>query len=282
MHFARSLVCAALLGAVVSAQDAAVVVSVDAMLAALAARGDLADGEVEPVERFMRLATAQFQAQVRDQGRDKERPVKRERRLVLQRARGGQPKLLVSGPQEQVDAIVGVVNRLSATQVPTLRVQCTLVRLPRQIAAAHELEVGRAVPIDEAKAGALIKQAIAAKGSLQNLPETLVRPLVPFRAEPPAGDGATAAPQLRVRGEAVLATDREAWFDVQLVEGKLPEDPTLLPPSRRLHQALRLEVGTGAMLLAPPRKDDAKDADVVALWLRFVDLAGPKPPDPGK
>lgn len=204
-------------GSDVSAQQASEVVACADLAAALRQRESESQRGLAPIDRLARLANAHFRANA-PSGADP-----RELLAVdYYPRRGG---LLVTGPRDQVDQVMALVAQLRRPEVRHLRVQCTLLHLPASVGAQHGLAVGRATLVDEVAAGKVQKAAVQARGRLQNLPEVLVAPLVPFHTQLPA-DGSNAC---RLRGEAVLVGDDEALFGVQLVAGDLPDDPTRIP-----------------------------------------------------
>lgn len=236
--------------------------------------GNLA-GSVPPLERLARLVRSQWQNEALGAAKD---PLVRRRRNLIGVAEN-ENSMLVSGLEESVTFVLGIVDLLRKGPTRELRVRCTLVHLPVQIATEHALVAGQVTPIDEPTAGKLLKAAVQAKGRVHNLPESKVLPLQPFRDEPPkdAGKGAGEATQLRVRGEAVLVSDQEALFGVQVVRGALPLDPTILPKAPLFDRTFRMRVGTGIVILAPIAKDAPADTPTVALWLQLVDVAAAPP-----
>jgi hypothetical protein len=277
MHPMTILRAALFLGLLVGNATAQVakVLELNDVAAALEARSGQPEGSVSSLGRLARLLRTHWQEEA--QTAAKGAPVRR-RRATLQLEEKSNT-MLVSALQQQADLAEDIVDLLRQGPTRELRVHCTLVHLPMQVATEHGLVAGQVSPIDEPTAGKLIKTAVQAKGRLQNLPEQTVLPLRPFRAEPPAEPGkAAAAPTtLRVHGEAVLVSDQEALFGVQLVAGDLPEDPTLVPLVTRFAKTFRLQVGTGIVVLAPAAKDAPEDAPAVALWLQLVSVTAAPP-----
>lgn len=181
--------------------------------------------------------------------------------------------------QEQADLAERIVDLLRKGPERELRLHCTLVHLPMQAAIEQQLVAGQVTPIDEPTAGKLLKAAVQAKGRVHNLPELKVRPLLPFRLEPPpdASKPTSDTTPTRVRGDALLVSDQEALFYVQMVAGDLPLDPTILPYAMLFDEVFRLQVGTGIVILARNAIDAPADAPAVALWLRFVDVTAAPP-----
>lgn len=277
----------------------ATVLSLHDVVARMDAEGTNVPGKAPPLNRLARIMNAHFQAEAGDAPQPAQR---RARRTVVQ-VNDGPAAMLFSGQREQMAVFEGIVKQLHRAERRELLVQCTVVRMTRALAKQHGLVINLPTPVDEVAAGKILKAALQAKGSLQNLAEVRARPLVPFRAEPQADArkaGATPAPApLRLRGDVVLVADDEALFALQAVCTALPEDPTMLPASPLLDTTFRLRAGTGVMLLtkagmpeAPATGDQAPaaagDGEAVALWLRFVAVAERQPAgdptrsDPGK
>jgi hypothetical protein len=273
--------CAALLSgnAVTQAREInlAKVLQVQDVVAALEARGSDVPGEVTPLARFVRLAESHFQHEAQA-APPANPPLQRTRRPTI-RVVEPQNVMLVSGERDKVELVEAMLRELRRDVTRELRLQCTLVRLPKDVARNHGLVAGRAMPVDEVAAGNVQKDAVQAKGSLQNLPEVKVVPFVPFRLGAPTADqdGRAERAPLRLRGEAVLVNDDEALFAVQLVAGDLPADQTVLPQSPLLDRTFRPKAGSGVMLLSPAGAGAAGEPDALVLWLRFVEVAQAPP-----
>jgi len=180
--------------------------------------------------------------------------------------------LVLQGAPEPVATVKQIIEQLRAedSQRPTtLRLQCSLVTLPLDHAAAQDFQWSKATPVDEVAMGKFVKTALAAKGSLQNLPEVLARPLVPFVAE---AQGAKQTDdneaRLRLRGEILPLGAAEAVVALQLVRGQLPADRTRRPLETCLDQAFRLKVG-GGIATATRRQGQPH---VTVLWVRLVGI----------
>ena len=264
----------ALLVGSATAQVAKVLPLADSV-AALQARSNHQEGSVSSLERLARLVRSQWQNDA--QGTPKVQ-IPRRRRSVIEVAEK-ESTLLVSADQQPADFAIGIVELLRKDPARELRVHCTLVHLPMQVATEHALVAGQVTPVDEPTAGKLLKAAVQAKGRVHNLPELEVQPLLPFRAEPPteAGKPATTIPTLRLRGEAVLVEEQEALFGVQLVAGDLPADPTVLPKAPLFDRTFRLRAGTGILVLAPTAQNAPADAPAVVVWLRLASVTATKP-----
>ena len=247
----------------------------------LESRGHDVSGTVTPLQRLARLVSAWFLngTPAEPAPEPPAKPPARRTRIPTLGLLEDQGMILVSGQQEHVDLVESVVKELRSDVVRELRLQCTLVRLPLFTATAHGLAIGRATPVDEVAASKLLKEAVQAKGRLQNLPEVKIAPFVPFRIEPPAGDRKPEATKesLRLRGEALLVRDDEALFAVQLVDGALPDDRTVLPKSPLADGSFRLESGAGVILLSTPMVGSTNAPEVVAVWLRLMEIARAEP-----
>ena len=281
-------VCA---GEAVGAQQAVVLPLGDVVVAMEAAGTNIA-GEVGAIARLVRLTTdhAKNLEQAKDAARQK-LPANQQLRVRKAVIKHHEPtdSILASGDPELCGLMCSIVTQLQRPEVRQLRLACTLVSMPEAVAEQFGLLVGSALPASEVLAGEVQKAAVKAQGSLQNLPEALAVPLVPFRIERPVdGEQPGDAPDrksLRLRGEAVYCADDQAIFAVQLA-AELPKDPTVLPSKPLLACTMPLAAGAGVILRAPVRKDAPENEAVVAVWFRFVDVVQAEQPlpklDPGK
>ena len=138
------------------------------------------DGEVPPIDRFVWICERLDRCETAGMPNGSVLNVQQQQRQAL---------LVLQGTQESVTTVQQIIEQLRAENplLPTtLRLQCSLVTVPANQAAATDFPWGKVVPVDEIAMGKYVKAALAAKGSLQNLPEVLARPLVPFVAA--AGD----------------------------------------------------------------------------------------------
>jgi hypothetical protein len=164
--------------------------------------------------------------------------------------------------------VTSVLAQLRRPDLQELRVQCTLVSMPAKVAADCGLSAGKCVAVDEGQAGKVLKAAVAAKGTLCNLPEAGGMPLQPLVFER-QGD------ERRLRLEMLPISEDEACFMFQMVQWRLPVDRTLLPDRKQIDAAIRLKVGAGAMAMA------VKDDQATLVWLRFIGTRKAEPvPEP--
>lgn len=159
-----------------------------------------------------------------------------------------QNRLIARGTPDDVALVKNALAALRQEHPPRARLQCSLLTLPWQLGAMRGLQVGCA-PSDEAAFGQLVRDAIKAKGTLQNLPEIVAEPLVPFVVEPAKKDKEPPPDQLRLRGEMVPLGPREVLVAMQLVQGALPEEPTQPVKGPLLQRGLRLEAGKAVMMV---------------------------------
>ena len=270
-------------GEALSAQQA-VVLPLGDLKRAMDAGGTKLVGGVGAIARLARIATEHAKNLERARQAKQQQvpgaPRARTRRPIIKHHESTD-SLLVSGDDEFCGWLQSVVTQLRKPEARELRLACTIVSMPEAVAEECGLLVGRVLPVDEVKAGQVQKAAILAKGTLQNLPETLAVPLLPFRIErhpdrEKPGD-APAGHSLRLRGEAVLFADDQAVFSVQLA-AELPKDPTVLPTKPLLSCTMPLVAGSGVIVRTPVRKDAPQNEAVVAVWLRFLDVVPAKQP----
>ncbi|HEX6811289.1 MAG TPA: hypothetical protein VF384_06680 [Planctomycetota bacterium] len=179
--------------------------------------------------------------------------------------------LVLQGAPEPVATVKQIIEQLRAEdpQRPTtLRLQCSLVTLPVDHAAAQDFQWSKVTPVDEVAMGKFVKTALAAKGTLQNLPEVLARPLVPFLGEASAVKQTDADRRLRFRGEILPLSAAEAVIALQLTRVQLPADRSRRPLETCLDEAFRLKVGSG-MATAMRRQGEP---GVTVLWVRLVGM----------
>jgi hypothetical protein len=219
-------------------------------------------GNVQPVDRFVRLLTQVLKREAKA-GAGQPNVAQ----VVVRRAR--QQMLLVQGEKELCDLVQSVLDELRREPLPRLHLTCTVLVMPWEVAAAHGLTTNDVQEADMASMAKLMRDVVKVKGTLRNLPETIATPLVPFVAEPGAGgDGKPPPPKgaenVHLRGEAVAVSSEEALVGVQLVRGNLPEDRTQLPKGSVFDRAFRLRVGAGVTMTAKSGKT------ATVLWLRFT------------
>ena len=236
------------------------VFEVGAALAAFEDKAGVVPGDVQPVDRLVRLLTRVLQREAKAAaGQQKVAQV------VVRRAR--QQVLLVQGDKESCDLVQSVLDEIGREPLPRLHLTCTVLVMPWEIAAAHRLSTSDVQEADMGAMTSLMRDVVKQKGTLRNLPETIATPLVPFVAEPRAGgEGKPPPPKgaenILLRGEAVAVSSEEALLSVQLVRGNRPEDRTTLPAV--FDRAFRLRAGDGVTITAK----NGKTATV--LWLRFT------------
>ena len=180
-----------------------------------------------------------------------------------------QDRLIVRGSVDNIALVKGAIAQLRLASPPRARLQCSLLVVPAASAPALGLEAGKVQAADETAFGKLVRDAVKQKGALQNLPEALADPLVPFTVEP-AVKGKPAEPDTarRLRGEMVSLPDGEVALAMQLVRGTLPADRTETPPAALLNRVFRLAAGKGVMVLIVD-KDEA-----VVLFVRCTEIVG--------
>jgi hypothetical protein len=207
-------------------------------------------------------------------GPDFERPMIRPLQRIVTRMFAGSAKtrvatdsdgnLVLMGGNDQFETMSSALAQLRRPDLQELRLQCTLVSMPLSVAIADGMATGKVLEVDEVKAGKVLKDAVAAKGTLRNLPEGGCLPLQPGLVGKMRGDarGAEAASDpfghTCVRAEALPIADDEAWFALQLARDAGRDFP---PP---LEGSVRLKLGGGAMMMA------ALGEQAVVLWVRFV------------
>jgi len=170
--------------------------------------------------------------------------------------------------------VKGMLEQLRQEHLPRARLQCSLLTMPAAVAKAHDLATGALVPADEAAFGKLVRDAVKAKGVLQNLPEVIAATLEPFVVEP--ADKAKQAPPvgdqtLRLRGEMVPVGPGEVVVGMQLVRGALPDDRTQVPRDALLHHAFRLEAGKAVMAVV------VAGEQATVLFVRCTEVASDAP-----
>jgi hypothetical protein len=184
--------------------------------------------------------------------------------------RGGnadQTRFAVIGSSEQITATKCLLDQLRRADLQEVRLQCTQVTMPLPVAAASGLAAGKVVEVDEGKAGKMIKDAVAAKGTLRNLPEAGILPLQPCvmtlpRREATAAVAAQPFGRSEVRVVALPLSEKEVWFSLRW-RGE-PADGPGRPQAPQFETAMRLEPGRGAMVMSP------QDQQAVVLWVRFA------------
>ncbi|HEX5051209.1 MAG TPA: hypothetical protein VFZ65_05520, partial [Planctomycetota bacterium] len=172
----RTLVCVLALAGGNEAQQLHLLRCGDAFVGPAAAASD-AGGEARTIARFAEICERLTVAE----GRQRMDGTM----LRLQKTNAGK-LLLVRDTADNIELVTKAVEQLMAEDAanPTRwRLQCSLVTLPAKVAAERGIVAGKVVPVDEAAASRLVRDAVAAKGSLQNLPEVVVNPLVPFVVE---------------------------------------------------------------------------------------------------
>jgi hypothetical protein len=132
---------------------------------------------------------------------------------------------------------------------------------------AAGLAAGKVVDVDEGKAGKVLKDAVAAKGTLRNLPEAGILPLQPFVMGKPRREGA-AGGAAEVRVEALPLSEGEAWFSLQW-RGEPSDSPP--QPAPHFEATFRLKTGSGAMVMSQ------KGQQAVVLWVRFAFIRNAEP-----
>lgn len=170
--------------------------------------------------------------------------------------------LFVRGEQNDIDLVNGILKQLRLPEHPKLRVQCTLLTVPATLARAHGLARGKPVPVDEAKAGEILKQCTQQGGTLQNLPEGHTFPLQPFAIRPRARQ---TDRKWCVQCEGLMVDADSAAFTVRLVE-----DRPKLPRAERIAETFRIEPGSGMMLASRPLVQRPKPDQAIVLWFRFI------------
>jgi hypothetical protein len=191
--------------------------------------------------------------------------------LEMPRGRGAAPdRVVVVGTLEQIKEVRVLLDQLRRQDLQELRVQCTQVTMPLQTAAAAGLAAGKVVEVDEGRAGKVFKDAVAAKGTLHNLPEAGVLPLQPCVMIQPRREGkAETEPFARseVRVQVLPLGDDEAWFalkwrgETQGAAGAVQSAAAGAEP--KFEAAMRLKAGKGAMVMS------VQGQHAVVLWVRF-------------
>ncbi len=198
-----------------------------------------AEDSVRALDRFARIAVMLLEA---------ENPADARKRPLVSAVANAERLIAHTMTAEQAALLRGMLEQLRQQTLPRARLQCSLLTMPQELAKAHGLAAARFVATDEAAFGKLVRAAVAAGGTLQNLPEVVAEPLAPFVFEPKAGPGkARAEPALRLRGELVPVGASEIACSVQLVRGALPPDLTHVPKQALLDAVVRLEAGKAAM-----------------------------------
>ena len=182
--------------------------------------------------------------------------------------------MFVTGKEDFVALITGVHTQMQRDPLPRSNLQATVLTLPRRALNAHGVRADVPHPIDEASAGKLVRDAVAAKGALRNLPEVTVGPLEAFSIPLATATARDAAvPQRVLCGRALLVANDEAAL---VLEQSTSE--AAFRESNRIgagSQWLRLKAGSGALLCTRDAgKAEAgkeREADqVTVVWLRFV------------
>ncbi|MDO8348993.1 MAG: hypothetical protein Q7T30_02065, partial [Planctomycetota bacterium] len=188
-----------------------------------------AKGEVRPIERLASLV----------------------RHLLHSEGPGAKPAITINAitmssrivarcSPDEMGVVKGVLEQLRVEHLPRARLQCSLLTMPAALVKAHGLTADTFAPTDETAFGKLVRDAVKQKGALQNLPEVIAEPLVPFVVEPaakPDKPAPGADPTLRMRGEMVPVRPGEVAFGMQLVRGALPDDRTQVPKDAILQRA---------------------------------------------
>ena len=151
----------------------------------------------------------------------------------------GRHIVLVRGVAEHAEVVRVAIGALGRPDPPAARLQCSVVSVPAELAAAHRLRAGEAVVVAGHVAAELLRDAVRANGTLHNLPEIVAAPLAPFASERrPVGD----TDGLRARGHSVPLGANEVLVAIDLERlpaspaGKPAATPTVLlsTPSFRL------------------------------------------------
>jgi hypothetical protein len=184
--------------------------------------------------------------------------------------------ILLQGTAEDMELMTAMLAQLQRADLQELRVQCTLVTMPMAVATAAGLALDQPLAVEESQAGRILKDAVAAKGTLRNLPEAGLLPAQSaILGRPAAIARPDAAPvpfaELRVRVEALPTAEDEGWFALQLLDGEQRND-TVAPRKVAMADAkLRLKMGHGAMVMA------ARGEQATVLWVRFTGMRKAEP-----
>jgi len=194
----------------------------------------------------------------------------------------GKTRLMVRGTADEIALVKGMLEQLREEQPPRARLQCSFLKMPVALVMAHGLTEDAFVPTDETAFGKLVRDAVKEKGALQNLPEVIAGPLVPFVVESGTkvvGKPAPAADQaVRVRGEMVPVQRGEVAFAMQLVRGPVPADRMQVPKDALLNRAFRLEAGKAVMAITV----EGEQATVVFVRCTEVTSDAAKEPKAGR
>jgi hypothetical protein len=159
--------------------------------------------------------------------------------------------LLARGTAEQVATVEAALGALARPDVGRTRLQCTLVTMPVAVATAHRLEPGKTVVGDGVAWGELMRDAVKARGRVDNLPELLADALSPFANEvkPPAAPSTPVErPRQRLRGEVVPLDGGDVAVAVAIERGRAAAADAKLPVLAT--PVFRLAAGKSAMMMA--------------------------------
>jgi len=266
MNLRRTLLlCLALAGSAVG-QDVTVIACEEAF-AALATPDDATGAAAR--QRFLNFLRAWLMQGAAPAGTRLTRP-----RNVVQVTPDGRT-LIMQSTKEQMSLVEAMVSQLRRAQQTEMHVQCTLVTVPEAMATALRLEPGTPRPVDQAAAGKLLKDAVAAKGTIQNLPEANALPLTTFVVAASKKKDGTAKgtdEDLSVQGEGLLLADDEVMLALHLRRGPAAggsSDQVEEATGPTVGHMVRLKSGAGALLTT------RIGGPTTVLWVRLVAIATP-------
>jgi hypothetical protein len=109
--------------------------------------------------------------------------------------------LVGRGSSAQLDAVAAALAAVRGSAPCGARLQCSVVTMPLDVAAAHRVEPGRTVTGDGTQWAALLRDAVKAGGRVHNPPELTVDALAPFARDLDAPRGGAGA--LCMRGHTL-------------------------------------------------------------------------------
>lgn len=192
--------------------------------------------------------------------------------LARSRARG--QVLLVHAVPDKLEIARSVFEQLGKSEPLAVRLQCSLLTMPKAVAAAHQLAAAGTRQTEAAALVKLTRDVVRSGGTLQNLTELSLQALAPLAVDTGGKVGGEERRELQVRAEMVPVAGDRAAVAMHVVR-RLPKTADLQDPTRDVMSPL-LELRAGGCTVTSAIVGDVATVLVVrCLELAPAPLAAP-------